>query len=114
MQLPTIKSWMILTLLSEARRVPASAQDWERRHGQDVKFKLSLYLAKPDFYDRKGLVLYSWCIMSNHVHLVAEAKDLQQKRPESQTQDSDVKSCVNDSVQNIKEQPNRITERTSE
>jgi putative transposase len=23
----------------------------------------------------KGLVLYSWCIMSNHVHLIASAKD---------------------------------------
>jgi putative transposase len=24
---------------------------------------------------QKGLVIYAWCIMSNHVHLVAEAKE---------------------------------------
>src|SRR5215510_10896977 len=25
--------------------------------------------------DKKGLCLYSWCIMSNHLHLVASAKN---------------------------------------
>jgi REP element-mobilizing transposase RayT len=25
--------------------------------------------------ENKGLIIYSWCIMSNHLHLVAQARD---------------------------------------
>ena len=53
-----------------ARCLPAGRQVFSRKEYRDIVLDSLKFCQK-----EKGLLLHGWCIMSNHVHLIATAKN---------------------------------------
>ena len=51
-------------------RLPAGRQVFTRKEYKDIVLDSIRFCQK-----EKGMVLYGWCIMSNHVHLILSARN---------------------------------------